>query len=173
MSIKLMNMAWQIALNGPIEKLVLLKICDNANDLGKKSFPSVRTIARTCCCSPNSVTKYVSYLESQRLIRVKRRTTKSGRNAVNHYEVNIPRLTKLFEECCRKDCDIVTSVTPDDTPCVKLDDSLSQPLGHNHSNHPLTTSLDGEKRDLEEVALNESASFREEEQQGEEEDCPF
>lgn len=61
MSMKLTAMAMDVRVGNPLRKLVLLKLCDNANDRGE-CFPSVQYIADQCEISRRSVVNHINSL---------------------------------------------------------------------------------------------------------------
>ena len=81
MSISLMTLAWKCDLpSGP--KMVLLALCDNANDQGE-CFPSVSMLAKKCSMAERSVFNHITYLEKIGAIQ---RHSRSGRSTI--YQIN-------------------------------------------------------------------------------------
>ncbi len=77
MSISLMTMAWKADLpSGP--KMVLLSLCDNANDQGE-CYPSISMIAQRCSMSDRVVYKYIALLEEKGAVV---RQNRAGRSTV-------------------------------------------------------------------------------------------
>lgn len=68
MSIKLMSQAWELRL-APTDKLVLLALCDWANDAGY-CFPSVATVARKTCISKRQCQRILKELVTEALVTV-------------------------------------------------------------------------------------------------------
>lgn len=62
MSIRIMTRAWDAPVSGHAEKLVLLKLADNANDEGH-AWPSQATIASQCALSERTVRDCLTRLE--------------------------------------------------------------------------------------------------------------
>jgi len=61
-SVKLMTAAWDTKL-ASVRKLVLLALCDNANDQGQ-CYPSVKTLEEKCSLSRRSIFQAISELEA-------------------------------------------------------------------------------------------------------------
>jgi len=64
-----MTAVWDMELGNPIQKLVALKLADNANDTGV-CWPSLSKIASQCNCSVRSVTRHIEALETIGLLQV-------------------------------------------------------------------------------------------------------
>jgi len=87
-----MTIAWQIEGLDPTQKLVLLKLADNANETDYVAFPSISTIAKQAGCSPRTVQRHLANLEQKGLIRRKNQYAGNGRQKVNLYYVLHPDL---------------------------------------------------------------------------------
>lgn len=61
MSIHISSKAWKVGGLSMAEKLVLVKLSDNASDSGK-AWPSISTIATECCCSRHTVMRAIERL---------------------------------------------------------------------------------------------------------------
>lgn len=78
MSIKLLSAAWELDI-GSTEKMVLMCLCDYANDDGGNCWPSVATIARKCSKSERTVQGAIRELERMTILRtVPRRGTSNA-----------------------------------------------------------------------------------------------
>ena len=86
MSIKLMSKAWELDLSQG-EKLVLLALCDHANDDGV-CYPSQKFLAIKCSMSPRSVINQINRLESYGIL-ISERRQKSGSRQSNSYTINL------------------------------------------------------------------------------------
>lgn len=75
MSVKVSALVWEVPLRAT-EKIVLLKLADNANHAGRNAFPSVSTIAARCGLSERAVQAALRRLQSQGLIAVQARATR-------------------------------------------------------------------------------------------------
>ena len=75
MSIRLMTDAWKASIPAG-RKMVLLALCDNANDQGE-CYPSISMLAEKCSMSERSVFSHISDLESGGLIVRKNRAGRS------------------------------------------------------------------------------------------------
>jgi len=87
MSVKMMSLVWEIKGLLPAQKLILLKIADNADDRGS-CFPSREYIAKKCECSTRTVTRAISHFEKLGILSHKRRFNKS-----NVYQFNTAKLS--------------------------------------------------------------------------------
>lgn len=81
MSIALMTLAWKADCASG-KKMVLLALCDNANDQGE-CYPSVSMLATKCSMSERSVFKHIAELESDGAIR---RENRNGRSTIYHLD---------------------------------------------------------------------------------------
>lgn len=81
MSIALMTLAWKSDFQSG-KKMVLLALCDNANDQGE-CFPSISMLAGKCSMSERSVFSHVASLEEDGAIK---RETRPGRSTVYHLD---------------------------------------------------------------------------------------
>ena len=81
-------LAWGVRLkcNSPISKLVLLMICNYANEKGE-AFPSQEHLAKLCQCSRRSVIRHIQELEKQNFISI--RKEKNGAYGFNVYKLNM------------------------------------------------------------------------------------
>lgn len=88
MSIKYLNLAWETVVDSPGEKLVLLKLADNANDDGS-CWPSLATICRQTGLSKQAVINCIKKFEASDppLLRVIRRRGEGGANLPNQYQL--------------------------------------------------------------------------------------
>ena len=81
MSIALMTLAWKSDIaSGP--KMVLLSLCDNANDQGE-CYPSISTIAERCSMGERSVQRHLVELEKMKALK---RIERTGRSTVYHID---------------------------------------------------------------------------------------
>ena len=87
MSMDLMVQAMKIRVGNPLRKLVLLKLADNASDLGE-CWPSYQHIADQCEISKRSVMNHIEALCEGGLIKKERRTGPKG-NSSNVYQLNL------------------------------------------------------------------------------------
>jgi hypothetical protein len=81
MSIALMTLAWKSDVQSG-QKMVLLALCDNANDQGE-CYPSISMVAKKCSMSERSVFSHIAELEKSGSIRRENRT---GRSTIYHLD---------------------------------------------------------------------------------------
>ena len=87
MSMDLMVQAMKIRVGNPLRKLVLLKLADNASDLGE-CWQSYQHIADQCEISKRSVMNHIEALCEGGLIKKELRTGPKG-NSSNVYQLNL------------------------------------------------------------------------------------
>lgn len=81
MSISLMAEAWNLDIPSG-RKLVLLSLCDNANEQGM-CYPSIATIAKKCSMGERTVQQHITDLEKVGLVERNERTGRSTVYIVN------------------------------------------------------------------------------------------
>jgi len=81
-------LAWGVKQNtdSSISKLVLLMICNYANEKGE-AYPSQEHLAKLCQCSKRSVVRHIQELEKQNFISI--RKEKNGAYGFNVYKLNM------------------------------------------------------------------------------------
>ena len=87
MSIKYLNWAWNQNLDTPLQKLILVKLGDNADDSGR-AFPSLNNIAKFTSCNEKTVRRNISKLEELNLLTVFKLPARAG-HLRNEYLLNI------------------------------------------------------------------------------------
>lgn len=87
MSMMLMVKAMNTKVGNPLRKLVLIKLCDNANDQGE-CWPSHQHIADQCEISKSSVKNHIKKLGELGLVAVEHRDGPKG-NSSNLYHINL------------------------------------------------------------------------------------
>jgi DNA-binding transcriptional ArsR family regulator len=76
-----MTLAWKSDIaSGP--KMVLLSLCDNANDQGE-CYPSIATISQRCSMSERTVQRHIADLQKLKIVRGVER---SGRSTIYHID---------------------------------------------------------------------------------------
>lgn len=85
MSIRYMNWAWEQELP-PVQKLVLLKLADNANDEGI-AFPAIRTVAAYCSISLRTAQRVIQKLSDTGFIGIEKRFRGDGSQSSNRYRL--------------------------------------------------------------------------------------
>lgn len=92
MSLDYMTLAWRTELSaGP--RLVLLALCDNANDSGS-CHPSIQTLADKCGLSVRSVRSHVADMEKLGLLN---RNERAGRST--YYQIDLKALRAAVFKC--------------------------------------------------------------------------
>ncbi|PIT41846.1 hypothetical protein BHC43_00285 [Snodgrassella alvi] len=91
MSVKLMAKAWELDLSQG-EKLVLLALCDHANDDGI-CYPSQEYLAQKCSMSPRSLIDQINKLKKYGILTAERRQKNGGRLA-NVYTIVLDNFTQ-------------------------------------------------------------------------------
>ena len=61
-SIELMSLVWKLPMQSPTEKLVMLALCDWANERGESRYPSMKSIALKSCLSEQQAKRIVHSL---------------------------------------------------------------------------------------------------------------
>jgi predicted transcriptional regulator len=74
-----------IHLDKTADKLVYVMLCMHADNTTKQSYPSVKTLAKECRCSENTVRNALRKLKELRLIDVKERKSKESGQLSNLY----------------------------------------------------------------------------------------
>jgi len=90
MSIKLMTMAFNAYVNNPVRKLILIKLCDNANDDGV-CWPSYARIADQCEVSKRCAMEHIKWLSDNGFLQVESRF-KDGNQSSNCYTISAHKL---------------------------------------------------------------------------------
>lgn len=98
MSMDLMVKALKSRVGNPLRKLVLVKLADNASDLGE-CWPSYQHIADQCEIARSSVRKHIKALEEQGFLTIEHRDGPKG-NSSNMYRLSlcpvVPDSTPVF-----------------------------------------------------------------------------
>ncbi|QIQ61349.1 hypothetical protein V039C_0071 [Vibrio phage V039C] len=87
MSMMLMVKAMQTKVGNPLRKLVLIKLADNANDMGE-CWPSHQHVADQCEISKTSVRNHIKKLEDMGLLKIEHREGPKG-NTSNLYHLTL------------------------------------------------------------------------------------
>jgi hypothetical protein len=88
-SIKLLSAAWDLAI-GSTEKMVLMCLCNFANDEGANCWPSVATIARKCSKSDRTVQGALKWLEDNGYLVTKTAPGKSNQFQLDPRKICTP-----------------------------------------------------------------------------------
>lgn len=113
LSIKLMTAVWELGSLPPTTKLVLLSLCDHANDSGESCYPSIKSIADKSSLSERQVQRLIRQLISCGAISVTR-NAKGGRGVTPHYKINVDLIKKgdIMSSFKKGDMDDAERVTP-------------------------------------------------------------
>ena len=82
MSIKIMSMVWDVKELTPMQKLIVLKLADNADD-GGVCWPSLETVAGACGCSSRTVMRAIDHFKVLGILSSTRRYNKSNKYYFN------------------------------------------------------------------------------------------
>jgi DNA-binding transcriptional ArsR family regulator len=88
MSIALMTMVWKTSLPSG-QKMVLLALCDNANDQGE-CYPSVTMLAEKCSMGERTVQQHIADLEAAGIVTREMRTGRSTMYHINPRKICTP-----------------------------------------------------------------------------------
>lgn len=131
MSIKLMSKAWELDLSQG-EKLVLLALCDHANDDGV-CYPSQSFLASKCSMSHRSVINQIKQLERYGILTSERRH-KTGSRKSNAYTINLNNYKSQSENSAHADSahaekeESTTELGENFAPCFKEEPSINHQL---------------------------------------------
>jgi hypothetical protein len=89
-SIKLMSMAFNASVGNPVRKLILIKLCDNANDDGV-CWPSYGRIADQCEVSKRCAMEHIKWLSENGFLKIDSRF-KDGNQSSNCYTISDHKL---------------------------------------------------------------------------------
>lgn len=92
MSMNLMVAAMQAKVGNPLRKLVLIKLADNANDLGE-CWPSYQHIADQCEIDRKTAIRHIRQLESDGFLSITKRRVSEKMSRSNIFQLNIGRGT--------------------------------------------------------------------------------
>lgn len=85
-----------IHLDKPAQKLVYVMLCRHADNTTKSSYPSVKTLARECGCSENTVRTALRKLSDLKLVEIRERISSESGQMSNLYVLLNP--SKEYEE---------------------------------------------------------------------------
>lgn len=131
MSVHISAPVWKVRGLSMTQKIVLLKLADNANESGI-CWPSLNTIAEDCGCSVRTVSRAIAHFESINLISHDRRYSKS-----NMYHFNMDTLSTLASDIdtestsSRQTVHMIRTESPHDMDTQSIDiDTVSNRYGH-------------------------------------------
>jgi hypothetical protein len=136
-SIKLMNLAWDIKMS-PTMKLVLLALCDWANDSGF-CFPGMLTLANKACISKRQCQRIMSELISMALISVV--GNQQGGMGSRRYQINVAGLRESDPNGGGDKLSPVAQVSP--APMTKKRKGNDTGVARTRSNHQADPPLQG------------------------------
>ncbi|MGF1727045.1 conserved phage C-terminal domain-containing protein [Photobacterium nomapromontoriensis] len=136
MSMLLMVKAMQIKVGNPLRKLVLIKLADNANDLGE-CWPSYQHIADQCEIGRSTVRKHIKDLESAGLLRVENRKGGPKGNISNVYHLTLDNPLAVSPGSTGGVAPDSIAVSPDSTGAIAPDSTRTS-----HSFEPVIEPKD-------------------------------
>ena len=86
MSVKLMSKAWEMDIPSG-QKMVLLALCDHANDDGE-CYPSQKKLAKKCSMSSRAISNHIKWLHDCGILESERRQTTNVRKS-NRYFISL------------------------------------------------------------------------------------
>jgi hypothetical protein len=89
MSNKIQTRAWELPLTNVVDKFILVKLGDNANDEGV-CYPSRQTISRETGIAVSTISDAMNCLEAYGLVTRELRKRRGGANSSNNYHLFIP-----------------------------------------------------------------------------------
>ena len=89
-------MAWGVKqeTNNPISKLLLLMICNYADEKGR-AYPSQEHLAKLCQCSRMSIVRHIKELEKDKFITISKE--RNGAFGYNLYTLNMNYVTESYK----------------------------------------------------------------------------
>ena len=85
-----MAQAMKLRTGNPLRKLVLIKLADNASDIGE-CWPSISHIADECEISERSVQNHIQYLADKNFLWIEFRKANTGLNKSNVYHLTLSK----------------------------------------------------------------------------------
>lgn len=126
MSVHITAPVWKISDLSPMQKLILLKLADNADQKGL-CWPSLSSIATDCGCSVRTVSRAISHFEDQSILSHERRFNKS-----NMYQFNMDTVSSLGSNKDMVSIPMDTMSNLDRTQCLSNMDTGVQLTVKNH-----------------------------------------
>ncbi|MBA9027588.1 helix-turn-helix domain-containing protein [Peribacillus huizhouensis] len=83
----------EVVLDKPIQKLVYTMLCMYADNTTKDSYPSIKTLAKKCYCSENTVRGALKKLQEVGVIDAETRYRSDGSQTSNIYQLVDPPST--------------------------------------------------------------------------------
>ena len=88
-----MTQAWSLKTSNHTQKLILLKLADNASDEGV-CWPSMQTIASQCQCERRTVVTHINLLQDKGWLKISHRFKSDGSKNSNQYLLTLPMVVK-------------------------------------------------------------------------------
>lgn len=98
MSIALMSLAMSLSLAGS-KKLVLIVLCDHANDMGDDAYPSIALIAKKSSLGARQTQIVLRKLEEDGFISVVGNHNGGAPGTTRHYKINVEKLRTGESQC--------------------------------------------------------------------------
>jgi hypothetical protein len=127
-----MTLVWDMDLGNPIQKLVALKLADNANDSGV-CWPSLSKIASQCNCSTRSVSRHIEALSDMGLLEIGK---SKGRHNVYKFKT-IDRESLVTESLVTIDRESLDPRQRVTTPVTESLTNHKEPSVNHKENHQL------------------------------------
>ena len=123
--------AMKTKVGNPLRKLVLIKLADNANDMGE-CWPSYQHIADQCEIDRSTVRKHIKHLEAQSLLRIENREGPKG-NTSNLYQLTLgapvgPESTPVGRKSTAVGPKPTASVGPESTRTSHSSEAVKEPV---------------------------------------------
>jgi hypothetical protein len=146
MSIKIMTQVWSIKTDTPIQKLILLKLADNASDEGY-CYPSIKKIASQCDCGLSTVRKHLSIFKERSWIKTKTRYNDNGIQTSNGYYIQTGQLLNNTLHDVETSLHQIDPPPPPDrsTPLHQIDPPPPPDRSKSSVNHQLESSVESKE----------------------------
>lgn len=139
MSMKLTAQAMEMRVGNPLRKLVLLKLCDNANDKNI-CWPSLQYVADHCEISTRSVMTHISALEQAGFLKVIQRSNSKGKKISNVYLITLDAGARKQAESVQNSEQVLVQAEPEIADFVENSSELNSLLPPVSSESPSGSS---------------------------------
>lgn len=111
----------------PLRKLVLLKLCDNANDKNI-CWPSLQYVADHCEISTRSVMTHISALEKAGFLKVIQRSNSNGKKISNVYLITLDAGMRKQAAGVQNSEQVLVPVEPEKADLFEISSEFNSPL---------------------------------------------